>query len=110
MAAEGRSGGIRRTVTGPAGERYLLQAAPSGWVEWPGRYQPASGAAAHLLVMAVLHRVVFRGGWTVVLWRGDRIAPKRTTVLKRRYPDEYSAVAVLEELARTLPEAEPPAT
>jgi hypothetical protein len=40
-----------------------------------------------------------RGGWTVVVWQGDDIAPKRKVVMKRRFRSPAEAVAVMDEVA-----------
>ena len=96
--------GVRRRMPGPYGSTYLLQAAPSGFVEWS--YLTAQGPfgwATHVLSTRVVNRLIFQGGWTVVVWRGDDLAPKRRTVSKRRYPTRLAAVAALDELARSGP-------
>jgi hypothetical protein len=49
-----------------------------------------------------LNRLVFWGGWTVVVWQGDEFAPMRRTVCKRRYRTRQDALAGLEELAVTI--------
>ena len=49
--------------------------------------------------------VIFRRGWTVTVWKGDWIAPKRTTVLKRRYPTDSAAVAAVHELEAVIRES-----
>jgi hypothetical protein len=92
--------GVRRTVTDPAGRRYLLRAARSGHVDWPVyAAQTVAGLVVQTLGTAVVNRLVFRGGWTVTTWRGDAIAPKRTKVCTSRYPTEAVAVAALATLA-----------
>jgi hypothetical protein len=101
--------GVRREVAGPDGQSYLVQAAPSGFVQWsPGGAQGPVGFVVHTAVTWLLHRLVFRGGWTVVAWQGDWVARKRTTVVKRRYPDQASALAAWEHLASTIPRSGPP--
>jgi len=103
--------GVRRDVAGPDGRKYLVQAAPSGFVEWSrGGAQGPVGYVVHTVVTWVLHRLVFRGGWTVVAWQGDRVAPQRTTVVKRRYPDQARALAAWEDLVSTIPRSGPPST
>jgi hypothetical protein len=101
--------GVRRAVTGPDGQAYLVQAAPSGFVQWSsGAAQGPVGFVAHTVVTWVLHRLVFRGGWTVVAWQGDQVARMRSTVAKHRYPDQASAVAAWEELASAIARSGPP--
>jgi hypothetical protein len=103
--------GVRRQVAGPDGQVYLIQAAPSGFVQWSrGSAQGPVGFAVHMVVTWLLHRLVFRGGWTVVVWQGDRVARMRTTVEKRRYPDRASALAAWEGLASTVARSGPPTT
>jgi hypothetical protein len=99
-----RNRSIRRSVGGPDGSGYVLQAAPSGFIEWsPAGYQPLIGWFGHVVGTTLVNRLVFRGLWTLVVWRGDAIAPKRTTVHKQRYRTRAEATAALEDLARTIP-------
>ena len=100
MAVEDpRRHGVRRRETAPDGRRYLLQAARSGYVEWPTYgAQGIVGLVVHI-TGTWLAWLVHRGGWTVVVWQGDEIAPKRTVVLKRRFRSQAEAVAVMDELA-----------
>lgn len=101
--------GVQREVAGPDGRKYLLQAVPSGYVEWsPGAAQGPVGLVGHKVVTWLLHRLAFRGGWTVVAWQRDRFAPKRTRVVRLRYPDRTSAFAAYEELASTIARSGPP--
>jgi hypothetical protein len=103
--------GVQREVAGPEGRKYLVQAVPSGYVEWsPGAAQGPVGLVVHQAVTWLLHRLVFRGGWTVVVWQGDWVARMRTTVVKRRYPDQASALAAWEGLASTVARSGPPTT
>jgi hypothetical protein len=67
---------------------YLTAQGPIGW-------------AVHVFTTRVVNRLLFQGGWTVVVWRGDDLAPKRRTVVKRRYPTRPAAVEALDELARS---------
>ena len=100
--------GIRRRTTDPHGNQYLLQAARSGFVEWS--YLTAQGLiswAVHTSATWLVNRLVFRGGWTVVAWQGDDLAPKRRTVLKRRYRTQHAATAALDELAATIARSGP---
>ena len=95
--------GVRRRRTDPYGKTYLLQAARSGFVEWS--YLTAQGPigwALHTSTTWLANRLVFRGGWTVVAWQGDDLAPKRRTVLKRRYRNQEAAIAALDELAANI--------
>jgi hypothetical protein len=94
--------GVRRRVTDPGGTTYLLQAVPSGSVEWP--VYAAQSLLAWLVqtvATTVVHRLVFRGGWTVLAWQSDVYAPKRRRVHKERFADEAEAQAALERLAGT---------
>ena len=103
--------GVRRRTTDPHGKNYLLQAARSGFVEWS--YLTAQGPigwALHTSTTWLVNRLVFRGGWTVVAWQGDDLAPKRRTVLKRRYRNQEAAIAALDELAATIARSGPPST
>jgi hypothetical protein len=109
VAADGaeraRRRGMQRRVTDPAGQQYLLQAAPSGYVSWS--VYTVQGPVEYLwwkLGMAVA-KVGFRGGWTLTVWRGDAIAPKRTRVRKVRYPDAPQAIAAFEEAAAEIARA-----
>ena len=104
-------GGVKREVAGPDGRKYLLQAVPSGYVEWsPGAAQMTVGYVGHKVVTWLLHRLAFRGGWTVVAWQRDRFAPKRTRVVRRRHPDQVRALGAYEELASTIARSGPPPT
>jgi hypothetical protein len=95
--------GVRRKLTDPSGNTYLVQAARSGFVEWSrGGYQGLPGFVVHTSVTWLVNRLVFAGGWTVVVWKGDQIAPKRNTVWKRRYRSQAEAVAALENVAATI--------
>jgi hypothetical protein len=101
MAAEDpKNRGERRRLTDPSGKAYLLQAAPSGYVEWPtyGR-QGVIGLVVNSGGGYLANRLIFRGGWTVVVWQGDDVAPKRTTVSKRRYRSQAEATVAMDEAA-----------
>ena len=101
--------GVRRRTTDPDGKKYLLQAARSGFVEWSHlTAQGPIGWALHTSTTWLVNRLVFRGGWTVVAWQGDDLAPKRRTVLKRRYRNREAATAALDELAATIARSGPP--
>jgi hypothetical protein len=103
--------GVQREVAGPDGRKYLVQAVPSGYVEWsPGAAQGPIGLVLHTVVTWVLHRLVFRGGWTVVAWQRDRFAPKRTRVVRHRYPDQSRALEAYGELVATIGRTGPPPT
>ena len=72
---------MRRTLTDPAVRTYLAQVARSGYVEWSRLGpQPPMGFVVHTVATFLVNRLVFWGGWTVVVWQGDAIAPKRRTV------------------------------
>jgi hypothetical protein len=103
--------GVRREVKDPGGQKYLVQAAPSGYVQWSrGGIQGPVGFVMHTAVTWLLYRVVFRGGWTVIVWRGDWVARKRTTVVKRRYRTKVEAIAAWEDLTTTITRSGPPET
>jgi len=98
-----RSRGTRQRLTDPAGHSYIVQAARSGYVEWPTyARQGVLSWAAHSGGGWLAHRLWFRGGWSVVVWQGDAIAPKRRTMVKRRYRGQAEAVAAMNELAGTI--------
>ena len=100
---------MRRTLTDPAGKTYLAQVARSGYVEWSRLGpQPPMGFVVHTVATFLVNRLVFWGGWTVVVWQGDAIAPKRRTVWKRRYRTEQLALDALDQLAVTIPLMGPP--
>ena len=110
-ANAGSRRGVRREVEGPDGLTFLVQAAPSGLVPWSrGTPQGPVGFVVHTVATWLLYRLVFRGGWTVVAWRGDWVARRRTTVVKRRYPDRAGALAAWEDLASTIARTGPPPT
>jgi hypothetical protein len=103
------SRGIRRRVTAPSGQTYLGQVARSGFVEWSYLFpQSALGWAVHECSTWLANRLIYRGGWTVVVWQSDDIAPKRKVVVKRRFGTYSAAVAALEELAWTIERSGPP--
>src|SRR6478672_11555407 len=107
----GKKTGVRRRLTGRGGETYLLQAARSGFVQWSYLApQSVAGWVLHSGGTALVNRLVFRGGWTVVVWQGDEFAPMRRTVLKRRYRTRQEALAGLEDLAVTINLSGPPLT
>jgi hypothetical protein len=102
-AARPRRRGLQRRVTDPAGQQYLLQAAPSGYVSWS--VYTIQGPVEYLWwkLGTAVARVGFRGGWTLTVWQGDAIAPKRTRVRKVRYPDRAAALAAFDEVAAEIP-------
>jgi hypothetical protein len=51
------------------------------------------------------HRLVFRGGWTLLAWRSDAYAPKRQRLHKERFADQAAALAAFERMATTIREA-----
>lgn len=98
--------GVQLTLPNSAGGTYLLRAAPSGYVQWSrGGYQGPIGWIVHEVGTKVVNRVIFRGGWTVTVWTGDRIAPMRTTVLKRRFPTAGAAIAAAHEIRAAIKES-----
>jgi hypothetical protein len=101
--SSGKTAGVRRRLAGPGGETYLLQAARSGFVQWSYLApQSIAGWLLHTAGTALVNRLVFWGGWTVVVWQGDEFAPMRRTVCKRRYRTRQDALAGLEDLAVTI--------
>jgi hypothetical protein len=103
--------GVRLTVPDPVGATYLLQAAPSGYVQWSrSGYQGPIGWIAHELGTKVVNRMVFRGGWTVTVWKGDRVAPKRTKVIKRRFATDAAAITAVHEVEAAIKESGRPPT
>jgi hypothetical protein len=91
---------VYRKLKDPSGRRYLLQAAPSGFVAWSGiTAQSVTGWALHTCGTYLVNRLVFRGGWTVTAWQGDEIAPKRRRVHRRRCRTQAEAVVAMNELA-----------
>jgi hypothetical protein len=56
----------------------------------------------HTVVTWLLNRLVFRSGWTLVVWQGDWIARKRTTVVKRRYSTREEAIQAWENLTAAI--------
>lgn len=95
-------GGAHRKLKDPAGKAYVVQAARSGFVAWSrGGAQGPMGWVVHRIGTGLVNRLVFRGGWTVVVWQGDDIAPKRTRLWKQRYRTQAAAVDAVEDLAAT---------
>jgi hypothetical protein len=95
--------GVQLTVADSAGGSYLLQAAPSGYVQWSrGGYQGPIGWIVHEVGTKVVNRVIFRGAWTVTVWKGDHIAPKRAKVIKRRFPTDTAAITAVHEVEATI--------
>jgi hypothetical protein len=88
---------------------YLLQAARSGYVEWPtyGAQGPV-GLVVNSGGGYLVNRLVSRGGWTVVAWQGDKIAPKRRKVSQRRYRTRAEAIVAMDELAASIARSGPP--
>jgi hypothetical protein len=101
--------GVRRRLTDPGGKQYIVQAAPSGYVGWSGiTAQSVTGWLYHSTATWLVHRLVFRGGWTVTGWQGDDIAPKRKVVARQRYRTRAEATAAMEDLATTVARSGPP--
>jgi len=91
-------------VTDPAGRAHLIQAAPTGTMSWSVHMpQGPIGWLGHAVGTRLINVLIFRRGWTVVVWQGDAIAPKRTRSLKHRHPTMDAAVAEAEQLAREIP-------
>jgi hypothetical protein len=58
----------------------------------------------------VVNPVIFRRGWTVTVRRSDQLAPKRTTVIKSRFPSDTAAVVAVHEVEAAIKESgKPPA-
>jgi len=103
VESSGKKTGVRRRLTGRGGETYLLQAARSGFVQWSSLApQSIGGWVLHCTGTALVNRLVFWGGWTVVVWQGDEFAPMRRTVRKRRFRTRQEALAGLQDLAVTI--------
>ena len=103
--------GVRVKLPDSAGGIYLLQAAPSGYVQWSrGGYQGPIGWIVHEVGIKVVNSMIFRGGWTVTVWKGDGIAPRRTKVIKRRFPTDSKAIAAMHQVEAAIKESgKPPA-
>jgi len=86
-------------VTDQSGTRYLLQAAPSGFVPWSVHTVQGPVEYCWYTLGTAVARLVFRGGWTLVAWQGDVYAPKRTAVRKVRCPAREPATAESDRLA-----------
>jgi hypothetical protein len=110
MAAEdSKRRGVRRTVRDPAGRAYIVQAAPTGYVEWPtyGR-QGVIGLVVNSGGGYLVNRLIYGGGWSMVIWQGDDTAPKRNKVVKRRYRTPAEATAAVDEAADLIARGERP--
>jgi hypothetical protein len=95
--------GVRSRVADPDGTTHLLHAVPSGTLVWPVyAVQTPLAWVVETVGTKIVHRLVFRRGWTVLAWRSDALAPKRQRVYKQRYPGEAQALAALERLAGTI--------
>jgi hypothetical protein len=102
--------GVRRSVTDPAGKTYLVQVAPSGFVQWSrGGAQGAVGFVVHTIGTWLVNRLVFWGGWSVVVYQGDEIAPQRRKLQTRRYRTKDAAVEAAKDLETTIARIGPPA-
>jgi hypothetical protein len=101
--------GVRRSVTDPAGKKYLVQVAPSGFVQWSrGGAQGPIEWVVHTIVTWLVNRLIFWGGWSVVVYRGDEIAPQREKILTRRYRTKVSAVEAMKDLEIIIARVGPP--
>lgn len=101
--------GFRQRVTGPSGKTYLVQVAPSGFVQWSrGGMQGPIEWLVHAVGTTLVNRLVFWGGWSVVVWEGDEIAPQRKKMLTRRYRSKQEATEALESLVVSIPRIGPP--
>jgi hypothetical protein len=97
--------GMRRRVTDPTGQQYLLQAAPSGYVEWPTYAAQTLVAFLAHTVGTTVARWIFRGGWTLTVWQGDAIAPKRRKLHNARHRTAECAIDAFEELVAEIEHA-----
>ena len=95
--------GVYRRVTDPTGTRYLMHAVPSGHLGFSA-YMPQGPVEALIQTVGVkiVNRVIFRGGWTLLVWRSDAYAPKRERVHKERLASQGEAVAAFDRLAATI--------
>ena len=95
--------GVYQRVTDPTGTRYLMHAAPSGYLGF-SVYLPQGPIEALIQTVGVkiVNRLIFRGGWTLLAWHSDAYAPKRERVHKERFASQAEARAALERLAATI--------
>jgi hypothetical protein len=99
---------IRQSVPAPSGKTYLLQVAPSGFVQWSRGGVQGPIEWLYTRWVSLVNRLVFWGSWSVVAWEGDEIAPQRKKILTRRFRSEQEATDSLETLATTITRAGPP--
>jgi hypothetical protein len=96
-------------VTDPSGETYLVQVARSGFVQWSrGGVQGPVEWVVHTVGTWLVNRLIFWGGWSVVVYRGDEIAPRREKILTRRYRNKEQAVEAMKDLQITISRVGPP--
>ena len=90
-------------VTDPVGTSYLLHAAPSGYLSF-SVHVPQGPVVALMQAFGatVVNRVVFGGGWTLLVWRSDAYAPKRGRLHKERFAGRTEAVAAFDRMAVTI--------
>ena len=95
--------GAYRRVTDPIGTSYLLHAVPSGYLgffaQWP---QGPVEALIQTVGATIVNRVIFGGGWTLLVWRSDADAPKRERLHKQRFASRAEAVAAFDRMAVTI--------
>ena len=85
------------------GTSYLLHAVPSGYLG-SSVHVPQGPVEALIQTFGagIVNRVVFRGGWTLLVWRSDVYAPKRERLHKERFSGRAEAVAALDRTAVTI--------
>ena len=73
---DARRRGRYERVTDPSGERYLLHAVPSGYLDFSVYVaQGPVEALVQTIGAKIVNRLLFRGGWTLLAWRSDLYAP-----------------------------------
>jgi hypothetical protein len=101
--------GVRLPVTDPAGKKYLVQVARSGFVQWSrGGVQGPVEWVVHTVVTWLVNRLIFWGGWSVVVYRGDELGPQREKILTRRYRTKEAAVEAMKDLEIIIARVGPP--
>ena len=93
----------------PGGMKYLVQVAPSGFVQWSrGGAQGPIEWIVHVVVTRLANWLIFWGGWSVVVYRGDEIAPQREKLLTRRYRTKEAAIEGMKDLEIMISRVGPP--
>jgi hypothetical protein len=101
--------GVRRPVTDPSGKTYLVQVARSGFVQWSrGGAQGPLEWVVHTVGTRLVNWLIFWGGWSVVVYRGDEIAPQREKLLTRRYRNKEQAIEAMKDLEIMISRVGPP--